>query len=243
MKTLVRTLRYMGPYWHLQAVALVCALVVAANAFVWPWVTKLLVDDFFMAAAGSPQHQRAVLYLASGLGVGSALVGTLFGLARTYLFARVGERAVADLRRELFRHLHLLPMRFFDARKTGGIMSIVQNDVEIQIDVVTVALDFKYVFEQCGRFRPYVVGGPAIYVLGHEPDNQFVAGIAPLPPELSQHDYPSGNADTEWGVNLGLGCDVELTELLHVGFDGRYNFVTDANNQFVTLGGYLALAF
>jgi len=122
-------------------------------------------------------------------------------------------------------------------------LNIVQNDVEVQIDVVTVALDFKYIFEQCGRFRPYVVGGPAIYVLGHEPDNQFVAGIAPLPPELSQHDYPSGNADTEWGVNLGLGCDVELTELLHVGFDGRYNFVTDANNQFVTLGGYLALAF
>jgi len=36
---------------------------------------------------------------------------------------------------------------------------------------------------------------------------------------------------------------VELTDLLHVGFDGRYNFLTDANNQFLTLCGYLAFAF
>ena len=122
-------------------------------------------------------------------------------------------------------------------------LGIVQNDVDVQIDTVTVALDLKYCIEQWEKITPYIVGGPAIYVLGHEPRNQFVAGIGPLPAELDQLDYPSGNADVEWGVNLGLGADVELTELLHVGFDGRYNIVTDANNQFLSLCGYLAFAF
>jgi hypothetical protein len=122
-------------------------------------------------------------------------------------------------------------------------LGIVQNDVNIQIETVTVALDLKYCIEQWDKITPYLVAGPAIYVMGHEPRNQFVAGIGPLPPELAQHDYPSGNADIEWGVNMGLGLDVELTELLHVGFDGRYNLVTDANNQFLTLGGYLSFAF
>ncbi len=122
-------------------------------------------------------------------------------------------------------------------------LGIVQNNVEVDIDTLTVALDLKYSIERWEKITPYVVGGPAIYVLGHEPRDQFVAGIAPLPVELSQHDYPSGNADLEWGLNLGLGVDVELTELLHVGLDGRYNLVTDANNQFLTLGGYVAFEF
>ncbi len=122
-------------------------------------------------------------------------------------------------------------------------LEIVQNDVNVQIDTVTIALDLKYCIEQWEKIKPYVVGGPAIYVLGHEPKNQFVAGIAPLPPELAEHDYPSGNADLEWGLNLGLGLDVELTDLLHVGFDTRYNLLTDANNQFLTLCGYLAFTF
>ena len=115
--------------------------------------------------------------------------------------------------------------------------------MNVQIDTVTIALGLKYSIEQWDKITPYIVGGPAIYVLGHEPRNQFVAGIAPLPPELAQHDYPSGNADLEWGLNLGMGVDVELTELLHLGFDGRYNLVTDANNQFLSLAGYLAFAF
>ena len=122
-------------------------------------------------------------------------------------------------------------------------LNIVQNDVNVQIDTVTIALDLKYSIEQWEKITPYVVAGPAIYVMALEPRNQFVAGIAPLPPELAQHDYPSGNADVEWGVNLGLGVDVELTELLHVGFDARYNLVSDANNQFLSLCGYLAFAF
>lgn len=122
-------------------------------------------------------------------------------------------------------------------------LNIVQNDVNVQIDTVTIALGLKYSIEQWEKVTPYLVAGPAIYVMGHEPRNQFVAGIAPLPPELAKHDYPSGNADLEWGLNLGLGVDVELTELLHLGFDGRYNLLTDANNQFLTLSGYLAFAF
>jgi len=122
-------------------------------------------------------------------------------------------------------------------------LAIVQNDVNVQVDTVTIALDLKYSFEQLGKITPYVMAGPAIYVLGLEPKDEFVAGIAPLPPELAKHDYPSGNADLEWGVNMGMGVDVELTELLHVGFDGRYNLVTDSNNQFLSLAGYLAFAF
>jgi subfamily B ATP-binding cassette protein MsbA len=129
MKTLTRALRYMAPYWGWQTAALACALVVTAAGFVWPFVSMYLIDGVFLSKADA-DARLAVLYRISYWTVGATLAWSLFGLARSYLFARVGEGAAADMRRDLFHHLHTLPMKYFDRRKTGDIMSVVQNDVE-----------------------------------------------------------------------------------------------------------------
>ena len=147
MKTLRRALHYMGPYWHLQAAALFCALVVTGTNFIWPYATKWLLDDVLLPvrSGASVSGRVSVLWWIAEATIGSMLAGTLFGVARAYLFAQTSERAAADLRRSLFRHMHALPMSFFDARKIGGIMSVLQSDVEalqvlyssLLVDVIT----------------------------------------------------------------------------------------------------------
>jgi len=108
----------------------VCALVVTAAGFAWPVISKFLIDTVLWPGEATAEERLAILYLLTYLAVAAAVAGGVFGLARSYLFARVGEGAAADLRRDLFRHLHRLAMSYFDRRKTGGIMSVVQNDVE-----------------------------------------------------------------------------------------------------------------
>jgi ATP-binding cassette subfamily B protein len=49
---------------------------------------------------------------------------------QTYLMAGVAQRAVRDMRTDLFAHLQTLPLRFFDQRAHGDIMSRLTNDVE-----------------------------------------------------------------------------------------------------------------
>jgi len=130
VKTLARALRYIRPYWAWQIAALACALVATAAGFVWPYITKYLIDAVLWPVEVSLEQRIAVLYVITYVAIGAAVTGGVFGLARGYLFARVGEGAAADLRRDLFRHLQGLGMGYFDRRKTGGIMSVVQNDVE-----------------------------------------------------------------------------------------------------------------
>ena len=130
MRSLRRALRYLAPYWPLQVAALACALIVTATNFVWPYVSKQLVDHVFWPQAGPPEQRLAALRAVVGVIAAAAVGGIVFGLARAYLFARVGESAAADVRRDLFRHLHHLPLRYFDKRATGNTMSVVQNDVE-----------------------------------------------------------------------------------------------------------------
>ena len=50
------------------------------------------------------------------------------------------------------------------------------------------------------QVTPYLVGGPAIYVLGPEPRDQFVAGIAPLPSE--ENGPPPSSVKTGYGPVL-----------------------------------------
>jgi subfamily B ATP-binding cassette protein MsbA len=128
MKTLRRAWRYLAPYRVLLSIGLVCALIGTAASFVWPYTNKWLVDGVLMP--GPKQARIATLTWVAEVTVAAMLIGTLFGLARAYLFAQISERASADLRRALFRHMHSLPMTFFDQRKTGGIMSVLQADVE-----------------------------------------------------------------------------------------------------------------
>ncbi|HUU53663.1 MAG TPA: ABC transporter ATP-binding protein [Armatimonadota bacterium] len=130
MKSVIRALRYLAPYWPWQLAALLCALIVTACTFVFPITSKYLIDDVLWPSAGTSDQRLATLNLVVAAALAATLAWSIFALIRSYLFARMGEGAAADLRRDLFHHLHRLPMWYFDRRKTGDIMSVVQNDVE-----------------------------------------------------------------------------------------------------------------
>ena len=49
---------------------------------------------------------------------------------QTYLMAGMAQRVVQDLRRDLFGHFQTLPLRFFDQRAHGDLMSRLTNDVD-----------------------------------------------------------------------------------------------------------------
>jgi ABC-type multidrug transport system fused ATPase/permease subunit len=125
-----RALRYMVPYWRWQAAALICALAVTAAEFVWPWMNKVLIDEVMIGKGAEAATRIAALHRLILVTASAFVAGTALNLTRAYLFARVSECAAADLRHDLFQHVHFLPMAYYDRRKTGGIMSVVQNDVE-----------------------------------------------------------------------------------------------------------------
>ncbi len=67
-----------------------------------------------------------ITLLMAGVYVALALTTWL----QTFVMARVSQNAVRDLRQDLFNHLQVLPLRFFDRRASGDLMSRVTNDVD-----------------------------------------------------------------------------------------------------------------
>ena len=123
MKAVLRAFSYLRPYWLLEVPALVCALGVTVANLAFPWIIKILIDDVFVHRSMKALNFCMVAF------AGAALASAVFGVARQWLFTFVGERAVADIRSDLFRHLQKLPLSFYSRERTGRVMSVFTNDV------------------------------------------------------------------------------------------------------------------
>lgn len=134
MKVLLRALYYLRPYWRLQCLALLCALVTAGLNLVQPWVFAILIDKVFgqveEARRDPAAFDRSLYWLtcAALLWVGTTVLNALIPAARGYLFTLVGERAMMDLRNHLFRQVMRLPLAHFSRERVGRVMSVFNND-------------------------------------------------------------------------------------------------------------------
>ena len=134
-----RLAAYLGPYKVLLAVS---ALLLVAMSFaqVAPAVLQKFIIDRSIAPAVAgeiaPEEGIARL-LPLGLLYLAVLVGTTaVRYSQNILTAYVGQRAMFDLRVQLFRHVEWLSLTFFDRNPVGRLMTRLTNDVDALIDMV-----------------------------------------------------------------------------------------------------------
>jgi ATP-binding cassette subfamily B protein len=89
---------------------------------------------------GITKGDTAALTVIVILFIASALIvwGTSF--VQTYLTNWVGQRALQDLRLDIFRHLQEMPVGFYERRPAGVLISRLTNDVEALEQMVTDAV-------------------------------------------------------------------------------------------------------
>jgi len=119
------------PYRARTAGALVTLLAFTVVALAPPYLAKLAIDQGISADDLDRLTWLVALFLVA------ALVSLVLSAANTYLTGWVGERMLADLRNQLFRHLERLSMGFYERNRTGVIVSRITNDVEALDQLVT----------------------------------------------------------------------------------------------------------
>ncbi len=62
--------------------------------------------------------------------LGLYIVSAAFGYAQQYIMAGVAQRTVYNMRKEVYGKLSILPLKFFDSRTHGEILSRVTNDID-----------------------------------------------------------------------------------------------------------------
>ncbi len=119
------------PY-RLRAALTVVALVLGtAASLAPPLLARAAIDD------GIQPHDFGKLLLVVIAFFVSALIVWVMTYAQTFLVGWVGQRALADLRIRIFKHLQTLPIGFYESRSAGVLISRMTNDVEALDSLVT----------------------------------------------------------------------------------------------------------
>ena len=93
---------------------------------VMPYTSKPLLDKVLNAA--HPQPQLLPMYIA--LVFGAMLVQALTSFSLTQLLSKAGQRLIAELRRQVQRHVGLLSVSYYDENRTGTLVARIMSDVE-----------------------------------------------------------------------------------------------------------------
>src|SRR5712672_1690536 len=123
MKTVWRVLVYLKRYPWLAAGTLVCAIFGTLMVIVFPAVTRWIIND--VVRANHPEKLLPLILLAAA----AFLLQHGFNALRIVLNNTFEQKVIFDLRSDLYSHIQLLPLRWFDNRATGDLMTRVIEDV------------------------------------------------------------------------------------------------------------------
>ncbi|MEP6699564.1 MAG: ABC transporter transmembrane domain-containing protein, partial [Verrucomicrobiota bacterium] len=123
MKIVWRVFAYLKRYPWMAAGTLACAILSTLMVVVFPVVTKRVIDEVLY------QHHAErlgplVLIAALAFAIQHGLNSVRIILNNTF-----EQKVIFDLRSDLYSHIQMLPLRWFDNRATGDLMTRILEDV------------------------------------------------------------------------------------------------------------------
>ena len=92
--------------------------------FVLPYSSKFLIDDVV------GKHHVGMLRPLVTAVLAATLVQGVTSFSLTQLLSKAAQRLIAELRQQVQKHISRLPVAFYDANKTGALVSRIMSDVE-----------------------------------------------------------------------------------------------------------------
>jgi ATP-binding cassette subfamily B protein/subfamily B ATP-binding cassette protein MsbA len=129
MKTLKFLFEYAGRYFRYLVVTMVSMVLLVGVQLLAPWIVRTMIavveGRVSEGTSGGAITQLALLALA--------VYGMRAGLQflRSYMAHIAGWGVVADARRDIYRHLQRLSLRFYEDRQVGQLMSRMVNDSDL----------------------------------------------------------------------------------------------------------------
>ncbi len=148
-RDLRRFLAYAFDYKKLIVLAIATGVLKFTASFSFPWLLGSALDHVIAPqrlADQSPASRMHWLWLLLSLGVIFSIIHSLATYGRGFYTKRLGNRIIADLRQDLFDHLHRLSLHFYAKERTGSIISRLITDIQqasqlINGGIVSVVMD------------------------------------------------------------------------------------------------------
>ena len=119
-----RLLGYVRPYRRDFLLGLACVVGTTGIALTAPWVLKHAIDDL---TRGVTRGEAGAVRLGRCSAIG--VVGGVFRFLMRRILIGASRHIEYDMRNDFFAHLERLPLAYFQAHRTGDLMSRATNDL------------------------------------------------------------------------------------------------------------------
>lgn len=146
---------YLKPYRGKFILALVCIALSAFSTSAFPFLLGKMIDAAAPGSIQSIAHDNESALTGFALMLKDAKwslntlimliflqlgIQTVFSFARVYLLTEVGEKALAGMRRDVYKKLLSMPMSYFTEKRVGELSSRISSDLSQIQDAVSFTL-------------------------------------------------------------------------------------------------------
>ena len=118
--------RLIAPRKRLIIGGLILMAINRVAGLVMPFVSKALLDKVLVPARPHPELLPRII----GLVLLATLIQAITSYGLTQLLSIAGQRLIAEMRREVQRHVGLLSVAYYDENRTGTLVARIMTDVE-----------------------------------------------------------------------------------------------------------------
>jgi ABC-type bacteriocin/lantibiotic exporter with double-glycine peptidase domain len=126
-KRLTKIMGFVKPYWKRFITVFVLTMTSTLFALAYPLFMKYLIDTIFTGT-----NTKLLWIVVAGMflvGILRYITSAVGGYLNTWVTARI----LLDMRLNLFRHLHRVPMNFFSTARVGDMVARINGDIaEVQ---------------------------------------------------------------------------------------------------------------
>lgn len=124
MRSVLRVFSYLRHYPGLATAQFFCAVGSTLAVFIYPKISGHIIDEVIPDPS---KHGQFPLFIA--LGVAGFLAKDGLNSLRIFINNTFEQKVIYDIRSDLYGKIQRLPLRWFDTRRTGDIMTRVVEDV------------------------------------------------------------------------------------------------------------------
>ncbi len=127
-RSMLRLWPYLRRRSSLLLGGILLGVIINAAELLKPFLLKVVIDDFLTTGRADEG-----LYSVLALGIGyliCVVAGSVLNIAQSMLINRMGQDTLMRIRRDVFRHIQMLPMRTLDRFTSGRLITRATNDVE-----------------------------------------------------------------------------------------------------------------
>lgn len=220
-KKLTGVFQFIKPYKGYFIAGLFFLLISSTTLLGFPYVMGKLVDVAQGKSSGVFNEINTVALILIGI----LAVQSFFSFFRVFLFAQVSERAMADMRANLYNKLMSLPMTFYDKSRVGELVSRITSDVSLLQDtfsvtlaefirqVSTLIIGAIIIFYTTPKLAIFMIATFPVLVIAAMVFGRFIRKLS----KKTQSELASANViveETLQSINIVKAFTSELTEVM-----------------------------